>query len=257
LNSSRINDNRPLAILALVHLCCGPCLGFFAFLEGPEIADSTYEGLFFGQIGLLGIWGGLATYRRSIRLVGVAIGLAYLTAQYRFFCVNDWELLTLFFVFLPTVTVVGVMLVIRRFVAKLERPATATISRPAEGTQFSIRQMMLFTLVVGCFLGIVRWLQPHVRPLENPTLFATVLLGCASIAVVAVWATLGQAPPIRRGCAVSLQGLLIGWISYLTASDGELWFWIVVMVVEATVLQASLLVVRQCGFRLVRVRAFR
>jgi hypothetical protein len=256
LNTSRINDNLPLAILAVVHLLCGPCLGFFAFLEGPEIVDTIYQGLIFGQIGLLGIRGGLAMHGPSIRLVGVAIGLAYLAAQYCF-SVNNWELSTLLFVFLPTVTVAAVMLVIRRFVAKLERPATATISPPAEGQQFSIRQMMLLTLVVGCLLGIVRWLQPHVRSLENPTLFATVLLCCVSIAVTAVWAMLGQAHPIRRGFAVSLYALLMGCISYLTTRDGELWFGIAIMMVEATVLQASLLVVRQCRFRLVRVHAYR
>jgi len=152
------------------------------FLDGPEILDPIYEGLIFGQIGLLGIWGGLATHGPSIRLVGVAIGLAYLTAQ-NCFSVNNWGLWSLLFVFLPTVTVAGVMLVIRRFVAKLERPATTTISPPAEGLQFSIRQMMLFTLVVGCLLGIVRWLQPDVRHLEISTLFATVLLCGVSIAV--------------------------------------------------------------------------
>jgi hypothetical protein len=235
-------------------------LGFFAFLRGPEIVDAIYEGLIFGQIGLLGIWGGLATYGqngqngRSIRLVGVAIGLVYLTAQ-SCLSVNNWELWSLVFVFLPTVTVAGVMLVIRRFVAKLERPITATISSPVEGLQFSIRQMLLFTLVVGCFLGIVRWLQPQVRYLERPTLFAIVLVCCVSIAVTAVWATLGQGHPFRRGFAVSLYGLLMGCISYLATRNGALWYWIAIMMVEAIVLQASLLVVRQCGFRLVRIHA--
>ena len=226
------------------------------FLDGPEILDPIYEGLFFGQIGLLGIWGGLGTHGPSIRLVGVAIGLVYLTAQYCF-SVNNWEFLSLLFVFLLTVTVTGVMLVTRRFVAKLERPATAATTPPAEGLQFSIRQIMLFTIVVGCLLGIVRWLQPPVRHLDQPTLFATVLLCCVSIAVIAAWAMLGQAHLIRRVCAVSLFALLLGCVSYRTIRDGELWAWIATMMVEATVLQASLLVVRQCGFRLVRVHAYR
>jgi hypothetical protein len=255
LNTSRINANLPLAILALVHLLCGPCLGFFVFLDGPGTLDPIHEGLMFGQIGLLGVWGGLAMQGPSIRLVGVAIGLVYLAAQYCF-SVNNWELLSLLFVFLPTVTVAGAMLLVRGFVAKLQRPATATISPPVEGLQFSIRQMMLFTLVVGCLLGIVRCLQP--RHQDNPTLlFATILLCCVSIAVTAVWAMLGQAPPIRRVCAVSLLGLLLGCISYLTAKGGELWAWIATMMVAATVVLASLLIVRQCGFRLVRVHANR
>ena len=254
LNISRTRINRPLVILALVHLLSGPCLAFFAFFEGPEIIDAVYQGLFFSQLGLLGIWSGLATYGRGTRLMGFTIGLVILADQYCF-RVNNWEFLTLLFVILPTVTVAGIMLVVRRFVAKLERTAASTVSPRAEGLQFSIRQLMVFTLVVGCLLGIVRWLQPHVRSLQNPTLFPTVFLGSVSIAIAAVWATLRSAHPLRRLSAVLLYGLLMGCVAYLTTRNSELWYWLAMMAVQAAVLLASLLVVRQCGFRLVRACA--
>ncbi|MAD81308.1 MAG: hypothetical protein QGF59_14925 [Pirellulaceae bacterium] len=246
-----MNQKLSLVILALAHVLCGLTTGFFAENGPPEILLAIYVGLFFSQTSLLGIWGGLATLGWPIRLVGVTIGLAYLGPQFCF-SLGNWGSELLLLVFLSTVVVAGVMLVVRWFMARLERTAMATNSVSAEGLQFSIRHLMLLTFVIGCILGIGRWLQPYFQRADQLAFILTLSLCFVSVGVTSVWALLGRAHLILRSCVVLFIGLLTACIPTYSLEEGELWFWITMMIVEATVLLASLFVVRLCGFRLVR-----
>ncbi|MEO2008057.1 MAG: hypothetical protein ABGX22_05150, partial [Pirellulaceae bacterium] len=69
------------------------------------------------------------------------------------------------------VSVAGVMLVVRRWIARLERGPTAEISVIADGLQFFIRHLVVLTLVVSFTLAIGRWLQPYFQYADRLTFF--------------------------------------------------------------------------------------
>ena len=85
-----VNRKLSLVFLALAHIFCGQAIGFFAESGRPEIISAIYIGLFFSQTSLLGIWGGFATIGWPMRLVGVTIGIAYLSLQFCF-SLNEWD----------------------------------------------------------------------------------------------------------------------------------------------------------------------
>ena len=217
-----MNHRLSFVILALAHILCGLTIGFFAEDDQNDILPAIYIGLFFSQTSLLGIWGGLATLGWPIRLVGVTMGMAYLGPQFCF-SMGNWGPELLLLVFLSTVAVAGVMLVVRRFMARLERTAMAMISGSAEGLQFSIRHLMLLTFVIGCILGIGRWLQPYFQRADQLAFILTLSLCFVSVGVTSVWALLGRAHLILRSCVVLFIGLLTACIPTYFLGDGELW----------------------------------
>jgi hypothetical protein len=125
-------------------------------------------------------------------------------------------------------------------------------SVPAKPPQFSIRHLMMLTLVVGCSLALGRWFVPLLRnsePLWGLVLFS---LCFAALGLAAAWAMLaGRYPPLRS-IVVLLLAVFISWIPAYVIDRSPHWFWISMMVAEACFLLASLLVVRACGDRLVR-----
>jgi hypothetical protein len=238
-------------ILTIAHIVGGLVIVLLARDRADsQLLTAIYLGLFLSQVSLLGFWGGLAPLGWPVRLTGVAIGIAYLGWQ---FCFNmgGWALGFLLFVFLSTIAVTGIMLVVRQCVARLDRTSKANTSADTEALRFSIRHLMLLTLVVSCTLAIGRWLLPYF-----PT-FAfdlTVSLSFMSVAGTSVWAMLGKAHLVRRSCIVLVVGLPPACVPvFFLGDENNLWFWITILTVQTTVLLASLFVVRRCGFRLVRL----
>jgi len=247
-----MNCTIRLAILAIVHVVCGLVLGYFAEDGPPNFFLAFYLGLFFSQTSLLGIWGGLANTAWPLRLAGVALGMTYLGPQ-MCFSLNEWGFEIFLLVFLTTVAVAGVMLVVRRFKARLARNAKGSLSTGLEGLQFSIRHLMLLTLVVACTLAIGKWLQPYFSSVQRMAYLLTISLCFVSVGVTSVWASLGRAHLLPRCGGVFSIGLLTASIPTYLFERGDVWFWTAMMITEVMVLLVSLLVVRRCGFRLVRV----
>jgi hypothetical protein len=128
--------------------------------------------------------------------------------------------------------------------------------------QFSIRHLMVLTLVVACLLVLAKWLQPDLD-LGELLVWLLVATSLAVIGLMAIWAILGTKHPlpgvillflIAVGAGLSLPWMAPAWIvSNFPASV----FWLTATLTEALSLTVSLLVVRSCGYRLRRQAARR
>jgi len=247
-----MNHKYIFTALLILHLLCGLICGYIAE-DGPPMALlALYIGLFFSQTSLLGIWGGLAPYNWPIRLIVVTFGIAYLAPQFCF-SLDEWDAEIFILVFLSTIVVAGVMLFVRKYFARLQRTSGAAISPNTEGLQFSIRHLMLLTLVISCTLAIGRLLQPHFRDVEQLTFILIISMCFVSVGLMSAWAMLGSHYVILRGFVVLVVSSMTAAIPAFLLGRGEPWLWTSMMFLEASFLLLSLFIVRQCGFRLVRI----
>jgi len=205
-------------------------------------------GLVLSQASLLGLWAGLGAGAWLARLVVVLIGLVCLGVL---FCVGGEELapeLVLMIVF-AGLSVAGVLAVCRWFGLRIRRVGVDTSHKiPA---QFSIRQLMLLTLVVACVMALAKWLTPHVD-IDGRTLKLFVIpVPFVVLGVVAVWGILRTEYPRLGMVAVLLLAQLLG--PSLKAVLGRGWmdagYWVVATTTTALVLVISLYIIRRCGFR--------
>ena len=73
-----------------------------------------------------------------------------------------------------------------------------------------------------------------------------------AVGLVSLWAALGNARPLRRGSAVFVLSLALGAYLALPATAAGRVYILLIMVLYPTALMGSLLIVRSCGYRLVR-----
>ena len=87
------------------------------------------------------------------------------------------------------------------------------------------------------------------------------MIGCllATVGLISVWPVLGArtADPAQHDCGGIAAGLGFGLTRLSPHAAGMTAFWITITSVEALSLVASLLVVRSCGYRLVRLPSSR
>ena len=124
----------------------------------------------------------------------------------------------------------------------------------SHGIRITIRGLMLVTLVIALLIAGARGLWETFGRGPGPALMATWGLCFVAVGLAAVWAALGLTRPLWRSLAVlalaSSLGVLFaygineGWESYV--------YVISIMALQAAVVLGTLLVVRSCGYRLVR-----
>jgi hypothetical protein len=237
--------------LAGVHIVVGLLLGAItaATEPGPHLLLASFIGLVFSQTSLLGIWGGSGTNRWWIRLVGVLVGVGYLGPQFGI-CIDDPGRETILIVAFATLIVSAVLLVVRCFGLRTRLDSDQKTS--ATEMQFSIRHLMILTLVVACLLALAKWQQRHLD-LDDWPLLAAIATPFATVGLVAAWAVLGAKRPLI-GVPV-LFAVAVGAGYGLEKSFGPgpgLTLWMTATLTEALSLTVSLLVVRSCGYRLRR-----
>lgn len=133
---------------------------------------------------------------------------------------------------------------------------------PPVHTQFSILHLMQLTSVAAMLIAVARWLS--LDPGNVGAFFAFIALYFLALminAAAAVWSALAVGPVLLRigfsvGAAAFLGVMLaLGSEGQLSGGSG---LWGVLFLVPPTIVViASLLVVRSCGYRLVRVSAQR
>jgi hypothetical protein len=216
---------------------------------GPHLLLASFIGLVFSQASLLGIWGGSGTNRWWIRLVGVLVGVGYLGPQFGI-CIDELDTEIILLVAFATLTVAAVLLVTRCFGLRIRLDSDE--STPTTRVQFSIRHLMILTLVVACLLALAKWLQPYLD-LEDWPILAVFAIAFATVGLVAVWAILGAKRPLI-GVAV-LFAVVVGagyGLEKLLGSGPGFAMWMTATLTEALSLVVSLFVVRSCGYRLRR-----
>ncbi|QEH39044.1 hypothetical protein OJF2_76560 [Aquisphaera giovannonii] len=218
--------------------------GAEGFLMVPSLASN------FCQAVLLPLWvayAGAPTWRR---VAGLVAGTAYLEAL------------------APAVVrreipgIVAVAVAATTAVCYVGRALGIRIARREAGDEppgarfgplrFSIRGLMLVTAAVAVLCAGARALQESSAPIAG--LPAAWALCIVAVGLAALWASLGDARPRARGPAVpALASLLGASLAYAFGAHARGWVYIIsTMLLYATVLLGSLLVVRSCGYRLVR-----
>jgi hypothetical protein len=263
--------NRRLWLLLIVHVVSGLFLGFAAlridvldlvpFLSSLEKVLSRLEmqcvlavALLHCQSCLLAFWAAMSQSPLWKRLLGLCGGTGYLwvfakLARTGFSLFDGLSISTV-----PTVIVAVVLLVFRFSKVELRRDADDATYGDRHGLQFSIRGLMLLTFAVALLTAAATGLRnvgPAYDYVRDQSAFSVcfVVVGLAS-----PWATLRTGLPITSTVAVPIVSLLLRWsITYgQIETTAERHFDYGITLLHALTLLASLLVVRSCGYRLVK-----
>lgn len=205
----------------------------------------------FSQVSLLGIWAVFSASRAWYRLLGLVIGTACLEAALDIALEGE-------FLLMPTVamalTVVS-LLVVRAFGIRLSRlPDDVPSSRQEpQGFRFSIRGLMILTAVVALLSATARSVQGSPGPFR---LVLSVIWSVCFVAVslLSIWGAGGLGGSLRRGLpAVAVSPVLGAFFAYAADAQHDGWVYIItIMLLYPAVLLGSLLIVRSCGYYLVR-----
>jgi hypothetical protein len=252
-----------LAALVGTHFVFVSILFLFSYwIEGwigKQILGVVRFSLLLSQSSLLGIWGGLGVNNWLIRLLGVGAAFIYLyllieTTAFGYYVAASSTWLfptTIDYLVGPTVFVSLVLLVIRRIFARLVCDGNDVILEGKPKLQFSIRQLMLLMLCVCLAMpaGIKLWAAFDF----SPNGFIQICLS-SSWGLIALPAALGREPTYRRcGIALSLAAVCGLEMEYL--GDFRIFPWAMgEAILSMIILLATLLVVRNCGYRLVRIK---
>ncbi len=264
---------RKLKRLLAVHLVLGvaPAAMFLSPADVPWIPLRwALAGIPVGQLILLSFWAAMSGSSARRRLVGALVGVLYLAiwpavpvavvsnveGQVAFafarFCMTNAAVVIVFG---------GVYLVIRRRVAELCHVDDVS-ALPAARFQFSILNLLLITSVVAIILGLVR-ASGQDDPKTLSTLLGEVLAVVAFIVnLVAVpWAALTPGRVRWRVVLAALVAVMLGMAMSFGMQSGfaipewRVWLFAtqsLTFAIPPMVVMVSLLVVRSCGYRLLR-----
>ncbi len=247
--------DRRLQILAGAHLGLGVVFSVLSRVEvhtpfGLEhILMVPFFALALCQALLLSLWGAASQAKPWLRLAGLVAGAVYLEALFPFGLRRE-------FLGTSTVTIVvttATLLVIQWLGVRLTRQDDSDQSarQEPEGLRFSIRGMMMFTAAVAVLCAGARALEGS----RNLILLMLVWALCfVAAGLVCLWAVLGDSQPLRRAPVVFVLAPALGvFFAFAANAHKAGWTYILLtMLLYPLALLASLLVVRSCGYRLIR-----
>jgi hypothetical protein len=248
--------DRRLAWLVVAHLAAGVVAGALAPVElrTPLGLDRILVVPLFavalGQAVLLALWGVGSTGPPWKRMAGLVTGAVCLEGLFAPGLRGEFLGTATVTVAVTTASLLGV----RALGVGLTRRAEPDLpARPeAEGLRVSIRGLMLFTAAVALLSAGARALRA--TPGHLVLLMVVWALCFVAVGLVAFWAALGGGKPLRRGPVVFALSPVLGVFFAVAAhADRDGWVYVILtMLLYPAVLLGSLLVVRSCGYRLVR-----
>lgn len=242
---------RGIHWLVVAHVAVGFVAALLVDTAGskPGMASLAFGGFWFGQTTLLGIWCGLGTSDHWRRLLGVVLGII---ALYLMPGLNSGDFL-IEYLFLPimgTVLVAVPLLIVRGFrvVIQVDSSPTTLASR----LRFSIRHLLILTFVVACVVSFGKIVHPLILQWQfiiEVIVYATI---CIVVGILPVWIALATKRPVPYCIGFVIVAAVAGY--YIGRAYSEVdGVWMIVTATEAVTVILSLLVVRSCGYRLVRV----
>lgn len=238
----------------------------------PAAAETFLDALLVADLALLGIWAGFGEHSKLAGFVGVATGSSYFCALKTLTAWNEiasatagidgyvllWYWMYFLAMALLTLTaLVAAAVWLRRRGARLQRAASGSETTQSDDVQFSMRQLMLLVFIVA---ALVR-LGPSVRARFNDYQSSAAMLlavacwsvCCASVGLAGVWAVLSRRLSAARfAVAFFLAGglsLLPPYYFPILLTDNFVGS-AAVLLGATTIVIGSLLIVRQCGYRL-------
>jgi hypothetical protein len=243
----------PGRILGLVaaHFVIGlvAALVAYPYRDAANLRGTLLFGVILSQSSLLGIWGALGSPSWWKRLIGVVLGVSYLGPVLG---IGAYNADFVFHVLVVEATAFAAipLMIARSSGMVLRRCSLASAS--SVHFQFSIRQLMLLTLVIACLCASATWAEPYLdgRSVFFLVLCVTVLSG---VGVLPVWLILGTRQPILCGIGYVATGFVAGYVFGQIAPMNKGGLWAVGGGVEAVSLAVSLFVIRSCGYRVLRL----
>ncbi len=255
---SKVVDDRPkgrwLAFwLVLGHVVVGVIdCGIIRYYRYHGPTTHAFVGLVFGQTSLVGLWGGLGTTNWKVRLVGVLVGLIYLSGVLGV-GVDQFGGYLVLMVMFAGLSVAGLLMIGRCFGLRIHATGVDVADTSA---QFSIRQLMLLTVLVACVTTIAKVLTPHVDPGTYLAMLFLITIPFGFLGLAAIWAILVTEHPKLGILAVLLLAPLlgIGVKMIMSGPINDTRYWLAATMTEASVLIVSLYIIRRGGFRIRRKR---
>ena len=238
---------RRILWLTVAHVVAG-LIGSLAenLARHSPLVGGLFWGLFFGQISLLAIWGALGANPWSERRNGLIIGFAYHVALWS---QGSDLIVSVAVVAIALVTMSLPLLIVRRFRVSIHRDPfpNALVSL----SQFSIRDLLILTFVIACLTSIGKLLSPEFS--DRVFWISVVMSG-----ILPVWFVLATKQPVVY--SVGLVGLVAVGACAGYCLGGDIYgstqrLCMIGNATEAMTVVVSLLVVRSCGYRLVRLPA--
>lgn len=264
-----VSPKLKIGLLLAVHLAVGIPLSCAAYVLrlGFETAGAVFWAVVLAETGLLGIWGAFGATRPIWRIPVVlaattCLGVVTAAAERSR---DEIDMAVVVAVALPAMVVFVVLCILRYGRRKLQLLPSSSWPATSEGFQFTLRHLLLVTAVVAVVFGIGQ----GTRAIPTPDLYdgSWVMLfilivnrGLSPIAVdlATLWAALGNGRPARRLAVVVPAAFGLGLLPPLFL-QGSGWRdfvgWSFIIGFQATITAASLLVIRSCGWRLVRTAA--
>ena len=241
------NPRRRILWLVVAHTVVG-LIGMCFAARFPSLRAAAFFGIVNSQASLLGIWGSLGSGPWCWRLTGVVVGVGYLCLLLE--AGISESSVAMFLLLAPSTTFVMMPLLIVRFLRVGVRPDSSLVTSKGR-IQFSIRHLMILTFVVACLTTIGKWVQPDIPQGVMFFRWLSIIVTFGLVGVLPVWFVLATKQPMLFGVVLvavaACAGYCLGWILY------EFGFGIVATTTQATAVVASLLIVRSCGYRLVRL----
>jgi hypothetical protein len=256
--------------LVAVHLALAVVPGVTGLTPAPLPLTWTTTSVSIGQLMLLSFWAGMGTSKGTHRLFGTVCGVAY-SQLWRVPGVSLGPhshappmgsiLSSLAAHYGVVLLLAGVFLLLRRMGTELRRASGEETAVTPARFQYSILHLLLIISVVAVVLGLVQTVR---RPQHAPVttgqfvaLLALVIVVVLVNLVCAAWAALGTGPIRLRLSLVLIVAVLLGIAFPLATGIDELgWRLFVaqglVTVLSTVIVLVSLLVVRWCGYRLIR-----
>ena len=247
--------DRRLQILAVAHLALGGVTNFLA-------PGDTFTPFGFGHISvvlfiasalcqafLLALWVAVSQATTWMRLAGLVAGAVYLEALVASDLRREFLGTSAITIAVTTSTLLLVLWFGVRFTRQDDYDHSAR--RKPEGLKLSIRGLMIFTAAIAVICAGARALEGS----RNALLLILVWALCfAGVGLVSLWAVLGDARPLRRSPVVFVLSPILGaCFAFAADADSDGWIYILlIMLLYPVALVGSLLIVRSCGYRLVR-----
>jgi hypothetical protein len=184
-------------------------------------------------------------------MIGVLVGTSYLFLLLGL-GLDELNQRALFVVVMATMFVMLILLAVRCLRVRIcldSLPAASSVR-----IQFSIRHLFILTFVVACLFTIGKSVQPYILSGDMLFRFLLFITAAGVVGVLPVWFVLATSQPVLYSIGLVAVGAFVGYC--LTRLDamaaGSVWV-MAFTATEALVVVVSLLVVRSCGYRLMRV----
>jgi hypothetical protein len=254
-----ISSKTKIGLLVSIHVVAGLLLAWAARRNtGPTMQAVGLFALVFAEAGLIGFWGGLKSTRLVWRLPAVLVATLYLWAVCAVATLDASDHLALVIIALTVVPILVVLSGLRHSRRRLRLTDLAGASPVSEGFQFSISHLLLATAIVALVLGIGRGIRT-INNRQSDIVVVAVFPPCfVMVELATLWAALGIGRPTPRLAVVVPTAFIVGAIPVFYVpgradpSISELIVWPAIIGLQSIITACSLLVVRFCGYRLVR-----